>query len=127
MEVIIEFVVDDIYKSSDFYTKYFDFEIEVTEYNPVSWMQLKNGNTRIMLVTYEYTKDDISGFKEYSESTNLYKLCYDNLDKIKEIYEKLRADNKEIFLDLRKADYRYEFGVYDEDKNMILVTMATDS
>lgn len=126
MEVIIEFVVDDIYKSSDFYTKYFDFEIEVTEYNPVSWMQLKNGNTRIMLVTYEYTKNDIRGFKNYTESTNLYKFRYDNLDKIKEMYEKLKADNKEMFLYLRKADYRYEFGVYDEDKNMILVTMETD-
>ena len=38
----------------------------------------------------------------------------------------LKGDNKEIFLELRKSDFRYEFGVYDEDKNMILVTKVTE-
>ncbi len=122
MEIIIELVVKDIYKSAMFYTNYLGFEEDFTEYEPVSWMQLKNGNTKLMLVTYDYTKNDIEGFKEYTQSTNLYKFCYGSLDKIKEIYEKLKKDNKEIFLDLRKADFRYELGVYDEDKNMILIT-----
>ncbi len=126
MEIVIEFVVDDIYKSSEFYTKYLGFEIELTEYNPVSWMQLKNGNTILMLVTYDYAKKDIDNFKEYTQSTNLYKFRYDSLDEVKEIYDRLKKDNKNIFLDLRKADYRYEFGVYDEDNNMILVTKATE-
>ncbi len=125
MEIVIEFVVSDIYKAASFYTKYLGFEIEYTEYEPVSWMQLKNGNTIIMLVTYEYAKKDIEGFKEYTQSTNLYKFRYDEVDKIKEIYEKLKKDNRNIFLDFRKADFRYEFGVYDEDKNMILITKAT--
>ena len=48
------------------------------------------------------------------------------LDIIKKIYNNLKEDNKEIFLDLRKSDFRYEFGVYDEDKNMILVTKVTE-
>lgn len=78
MEIVIEFVVKNILKSADFYTKYLEFEIEYTEYEPISWMQLKK-------------------------------------------------DNKEIYLDLRKADYRYELGVYDEDKNMILITKPTDN
>ena len=127
MEVVIEFVVADIYKSSEFYTKYLNFKIERTQYNPVSWMQLRNGNTILMLVTYDYAKKDIDNFKDYTPSTNIYKFCYDNLDKVKEIYNNLKKDNKDIFLDLRKADYRYEFGVYDEDKNMILVTKLTDN
>lgn len=122
MEVIVEFVVSDIFKASEFYTKYLGFKIDFTEYEPISWMQLSNGNTIIMLVTYDYTKGDIEGFKDYTLSTNLYKFTYDNLDKIKEIYELCKKDNKEIFLDFRKADFRYEFGVYDEDHNMILVT-----
>ena len=126
MEIVIEFVVKDIYKAASFYKKYLGFEIEQTEYEPVSWMQLKNGNTIIMLVTYEYAKEDINGFKEYTQSTNLYKFRYDEVEKIKEIYEKLKNDNKEIFLDFRKTDFRYEFGVFDEDKNMILVTKATE-
>ena len=126
MDVVIEFVVEDIFKSANFYTKYLGFEIEFTEYDPISWMQLKNGNTIIMLVTYDYTKNDIPGFKPYTKSTNLYKFRYDSLDIIKKIYNDLKKDNKEIFLDLRKADFRYEFGVYDEDNNMILVTKVTE-
>ena len=34
----------------------------------------------------------------------------------------LKNDNKNIFIDFRRADYRYVFGVYDEDSNMIVVT-----
>lgn len=126
MEIVIEFVVLDIFKSSEFYTKYLGFTIELTEYDPISWMQLRNGNTIIMLVTYDYTKKDIIGFKKNTKSTNLYKFCYDSLDKVKELYNILKKDNKKFFLDYRKADYRYEFGVYDEDDNMILVTKLTD-
>ena len=126
MDIVLEFVVSDIFKSSEFYTKYLDFTIELTEYDPISWMQLRNGNTIIMLVTYDYTKKDIIGFKKNTKSTNLYKFCYDSLDKVKELYNILKKDNKKFFLDYRKADYRYEFGVYDEDDNMILVTKLTD-
>ncbi len=126
MDIVLEFVVSDIFKSSEFYTKYLGFTIEMTEYDPISWMQLRNGNTIIMLVTYDYTKKDIIGFKKNTKSTNLYKFCYDSLDKVKELYNILKKDNKKFFLDYRKADYRYEFGVYDEDDNMILVTKLTD-
>ena len=126
MDIVIEFVVKDIFKSSEFYTKYLGFNIEFTEYEPTSWMQLRNGNTIIMLVTYDYAKKDIPNLKDFSLSTNLYKFRYDTLDKVKEIYESLKNDDKRIFLDLRKSDYRYEFGVYDEDNNMILVTKVTD-
>lgn len=124
MEIVIEFVVKDIFKSAEFYTKYLGFEIELTEYEPVSWMQLKNNNTTIMLVTYDYTKNDIPGFKEYTPSTNLYKFRYESLDKIKNIYESLKKDNRELFLDFRKMDYGYELGVYDEDQNMLLITTS---
>lgn len=125
MDIVIEFVVKDIRKAAEFYTKYLGFKIEFTEYEPVSWIQLKNENTILMLVTYEYTKNDIKDFKEYTPSTNLYKFRYNSLDKMKKIYDNLKKDNKDVFLDFRKADFRYEFGVYDEDKNMILITKAT--
>ena len=127
MEIVLEFVVSDIFKSSEFYTKYLGFTIEMTEYEPTAWMQLRNGNTILMLVTYDYAKNDIENFKEYTVSTNLYKFRYDNLEKIKEIYNQLKENNERFFLDFRKADYRYEFGVYDADNNMILVTKVTDN
>lgn len=121
-DIVIEFVVKDVFKSAEFYTKYLGFDVEFTEYEPISWIQLRNNNSIIMLVTYDYTKADIPGFKERSLSTNLYKFRYDNLDQVKEIYELLKKDGREIFLDLRETDYGHEFGVYDEDKNMILVS-----
>lgn len=127
MDIVIEFVVKDIDKSSKFYIKYLGFNIEFTENNPISWIQLRNGNMILMLVTYDYAKKDISNFKKYTTSTNLYKFRYDSLDQIKKIYEEIKKDNKEIFLDFRKADFRYEFGVYDEDDNMLLITKVTDN
>ena len=45
MDVVIEFVVEDIFKSAEFYKKYLGFEIEFTEYEPTSWMQLKTDTT----------------------------------------------------------------------------------
>ncbi len=126
MDTVIEFVVSDLYKSAEFYIKYLGFKEEFTEYVPPSWMQLKNGETIIMLVTYDYAKKDIPGLKEYTPSTNLYKFRYSSLDEVKEIYENIKKDNRKIFLDFRKSDYRYEFGVFDEDDNMILVTKVTD-
>lgn len=97
MEIVIEFVVKDIFKSAEFYTKYLGFKVEFTEYEPVSWMQLKNNHTTIMLVTYNYTKNDIPRFKKYTPSTNLYKFRYESLDKVKEIYESLKEDHKNYF------------------------------
>ena len=125
MEIVLELVVKDVEKAAEFYTKYLDFKIDFTEFEPVSWIQLSNGNTRLMLVTYDFTKNDIKDFKEYTRSTNIYKFMYDDLDKVKELYERLKKDNKDIFIEFRQAAYRYEFGVYDEDKNMILVTKET--
>ena len=37
-EIVIEFVVSDIFKSSEFYTKYLGFTIEMTEYEPTALM-----------------------------------------------------------------------------------------
>lgn len=125
MEIVIELVVKDVFKAAEFYIEYLGFKIDFTEFEPVSWIQLRNGNTRLMLVTYDFTKNDIKNFKEYSESTNIYKFCYKSLDEVKEIYEKMKKDNKNIIVDLREADYRYEFGVYDEDRNMIFITKET--
>lgn len=125
MEIVLELVVKDLEKSKNFYTKYLGFKVDFTELDPVSWMQLSCGNTRLMLVTYDFTKNDIENFKEYTRSTNIYKFMYDDLDKIKEMYESLKKDKKDIFVEFREAAYRYEFGVYDPDKNMILITKET--
>lgn len=127
MDIVIEFIAKDINKSKEFYTKYLSFEIEFTECEPVSWMQLRNDNVVIMLVTYDYAAYDIPNLKKYTPSTNLYKFRYESIDKIKDIYENLKSDSKDIFLEPRETSNRYEFGVYDEDGNMILITKVIDN
>ena len=126
MEIVLELVVKDIFEASNFYKKYLGFELEFTENEPITWMQLKNGNTILMLVTEEFAKEDIPNLKDYTPSTNLYKFRYESLDEIKEIYEQLKKDQKEIFLEFRKSSFRYEFGVYDNDGNMLLITYVTN-
>lgn len=80
----------------------------------------------VVIRTYVWYNWYIRRVISYTLSTNLYKFRYDSLDRIKEIYESLKRDNKEIFLDFRKSDYRYELGVYDEDRNMVLITKVTE-
>ena len=126
MDIVIELVVKDVQKAADFYTKYLGFKIDFSEYEPVSWMQLSNGDAKIMLVTYDFTKKDIPGFKKYTPSTNLYKFRYEKLDEVKKMRQKLLKDKKNLFLDLRKVDYGYEMGVFDEDNNMILISKNFD-
>ena len=91
MKIVVELVVKDIQKSSEFYTKYFGFKIDFTEYEPISWMQLSNDNTILMLVTYDYAKMDIPDFKAYTKSTNLYKFRFESFDTIKKIYNNLKG------------------------------------
>ena len=81
MEIVLELVVKDVEKAAEFYTKYLDFKIDFTEFEPISWIQLSNGNTRLMLVTYDFTKNDIKNFKEYTRSTNIYKFIEMNINK----------------------------------------------
>ena len=126
MDIVIEFVVKDIEKAANFYTKYLGFKVDFCQYEPVSWMQLSNENNKIMLVTYDFTKNDIPGFKSFTPSTNLYKFRYDDMAQVEKIRKMLLKDKKHIFLDLRKVAYGFEMGVFDEDNNMILISKNLD-
>ena len=126
MDIVIEFVVKDIEKAAKFYTEYLGFKVDFCEYEPVSWMQLSSGENKIMLVTYDFTQNDIPGFKKFTPSTNLYKFRYDDLEQVKKIRSLLIENKKQIFLDLRKQAYGYEMGVFDEDNNMILISKNFD-
>ena len=41
LEVVNEFVVNDINKTIDFYSKYFNFEIVETDGKPITWIKMK--------------------------------------------------------------------------------------
>ncbi len=52
VNIVNELVVDNVKKSSNFYKENFGFEIEFVDGDPIVWMQMKNGNVRIMLEEY---------------------------------------------------------------------------
>jgi len=120
--IINEFVVEDVSKSIKFYEDNFDFSVDFTDGDPVNWAQLKKDNYLLMLVEYNTAKDEINRLPEKTNSSNLIKFEYSSLQEIKDIYNNLKKNNVEFFADYTEMDYgKAEFGVYDIDKNMILV------
>ncbi len=124
-EIINELVVSDIEKAINFYVEVFKFEIEYTDGNPVSWVQLKKDNVKLMLESYESAKNEIVGLPPITKSVNIMKFEYENYEEFKKIYEKCTALEIKIFMDYRKTEYgKIEFGILDADDNMILVTFT---
>lgn len=124
-EIINELVVSDIEKAINFYVEVFEFEIEYTDGSPISWVQLKKDNVRLMLENYENVNKEIVGFPPKTKSANLIKFEYENYGDFKKIYEKCNALKIKTFLDYRKTEYgKIEFGILDADDNMILVTFT---
>ena len=120
--IINEFVVEDVSKSIKFYEDNFGFSVDFTDGDPVNWAQLKKDNYLLMLVEYNTAKDEINSLPEKTNSSNLIKFEYSSLQEIKDIYNNLKKNNIEFFTDYTEMDYgKAEFGVYDIDKNMILV------
>ena len=120
--IINEFVVEDVSKSIKFYEDNFDFSVDFTDGDPVNWAQLKKDNYLLMLVEYNTAKEEINSLPEKTNSSNLIKFEYSSLQEIKDIYNNLKKNNVEFFTDYTEMDYgKAEFGVYDIDKNMILV------
>ena len=49
-----ELIVSSVEETIEFYKKVFDFEIEYTDGNPITWAQLKKDEVRIMLEDYVF-------------------------------------------------------------------------
>lgn len=126
VNIVNEFVVDNMQKSIAFYQENLGFEIELTEEEnePYTWVQMKCGETRIMLEDYLSICQEISKFPSKTNTTNLVKFKYNNTNKeIKDFYNVLKEKQVEFFMDLKETDYgMIEFGILDPDKNRILIS-----
>lgn len=84
---------------------------------------MNNGKLRIMFEDYKTVCKEIKNFPEKTYSTNLIKFKYDSKKYIKELYNKLKEKNIEIFMELKETDYGMtEFGILDPDKNRIIIS-----
>ncbi len=118
-----ELIVSNVKESIDFYKNTFNFEIEYTDGNPITWAQLKKDEVRIMLEDYVTVKEEINIFPEKVKSCNLIKFEYDNYNEFKSLYDNCKKKLCSFFIDYNETDYgKIEFGVLDIDDNMILIS-----
>lgn len=123
INIINEFVVRDVTLSIKFYEENFDFVLDFTDGEPVTWAQLKKDNFLLMLVEYNTAKEEFNSLPAKTNSSNLIKFEYSSVEDTKKLYNSLKDNNVEFFSDYTETDYgKVEFGVYDLDKNMILVS-----
>lgn len=125
--IINELVVEDIQKSIKFYEENFKFKIELTDGSPITWAKLEKDGIKIMIEDYNSVKSEIKNYPKKVNSSNLIKFEYSNLKDFEEIYNILKQNNIEFFKEYTKTDYgKVEFGIYDPDKNMILISAIVD-
>lgn len=121
--IINELIVDNVQNSIKFYEENFGFIVEFTEGEPIIWAQLKKDELVIMLEEYKTVKNSISNYPNKVNTSNLIKFEYDELEEIKELYEILKENDVEFFMEYTETDYgKNEFGILDLDKNMIIVS-----
>ncbi len=123
INIINELTVSNVKDSIVFYKNMFNFEIEYTDGNPITWAQIRKDNVRIMLEDYSTVKEEINNFPEKVKSSNLIKFEYDNYNEFKCLYDNCRNNLCTFFKDYNKTAYgKIEFGVFDIDNNMILIS-----
>ncbi len=123
INIINEFTVKNIDKAVKFYEDSFNFEVEETDGNPITWVQMKKGDVIIMLEDYKEVIKEIDKFPIKTNTSNLVKFKYDNIEEVEEIYKNFKKKDIEFFMELKQTEYgTIEFGIFDLDKNMIIVS-----
>ena len=123
INIINEFTVKNIDKAVKFYEDSFNLEVEETDGNPITWVQMKKGDVIIMLEDYKEVIKEIDKFPIKTNTSNLVKFKYDNIEEVEEIYKNSKKKDIEFFMELKQTEYgTIEFGIFDLDKNMIIVS-----
>lgn len=118
-----ELTVSNMTDSLNFYKNIFGFEIEYTDGDPITWVQIKKDNIRLMLEDYQTVNTEIKNFPMKTESSNLIKFEYDNLDELKSLYDTCKNHQCIFFMDYIETEYgKIEFGIKDLENNMILIS-----
>ena len=121
--IINELIVENVKESIKFYEDNFGFETNLTEGKPITWAQLKKDGLIIMLEDYKVVRTSISNFPNKVNNSNLIKFEYSSLEEIKKLYSDFKKRNVSFFMQYTETDYgKAEFGVFDLDKNMILIS-----
>ena len=123
INIVNELVVSNVEKSINFYKDNFGFVVEFSEGVPVTWAQIKKDDFIIMLEDYKEVEKEMEGYPEKNKNSNIIVFEYSSDEEVKNIYSFLKKQNVNFFIDYKETDYgKVEFGVYDLDDNMILIS-----
>ena len=123
INIINELTVSNVKESIDFYKNIFNFEIEYTDGNPITWAQIIKDDVRIMLEDYTTVKEEINNFLEKVKSSNLIKFEYNNYNEFKYLYENCKNNLCTFVKDYSETNYgTIEFGILDIDNNINLIS-----
>lgn len=121
--IVNELTVVNVENSIKFYVDNFGFKSDLTEGKPITWVQLKKDGLIIMLEDYNAVNVSINNYPVKVNSSNLIKFEYNSLEEIKKLYNNFKEQGIEFFMEYTETDYgKAEFGIFDIDKNMILVS-----
>jgi len=124
-EIVPELIVKDVSKSIQFYKEIFGFNVKMTvpDSQPYSWCQMSLNNFNIMMQEHSSICEEINDFPEILSSSNIIVLKFDNTSEVKKLYNRLKNDGISFFTDLKETEYgTVEFGIFDPDNYMILVS-----
>ena len=96
IEIINEFIVNEINKTIDFYKEYFDFKIVETDGNPITWCKMKKGDCYIMFEEYREVCNEIPNFPEKVSSSNLIKFKLSSRKDIEILNKKIKDNHISI-------------------------------
>lgn len=123
INIINELVVENIEKTLEFYETIFKFKIVMTDGEPITWAKLKKDELIIMLEKYDTVKESISKYPQKSNTSNLIKFEYSDIQEFKDLYNFTKQNNIEFFMEYTETNYgKVEFGIFDLDRNMILIS-----
>ena len=123
VNIINELVVTSVGEAIEFYKNNFGFVLEESYGVPVIWAKIKKENMVLMFEDYSEICKEINNYPKKVASSNLIMFEYSDLAEVKELYSLLKKNKVTFFSDYTETDYgKVEFGVYDLDKNMILIS-----
>ena len=126
--LINELIVSNVDVSIKFYTELFDFKIKLVDGNPISQAQLEKDGVVLMLQDYDEVRKEIENIPQKVSSCNMIRFEFDDMAEIRPIYSASIKNAVEIFMDYIETDYgKAEFGIYDPDKNIIVVSAPVGS
>lgn len=127
VNVVNELVVSNVSDSVKFYENNFGFSLEDSFGEPIIWAMLKKDNVVLMFEDYNEACNEMNNYPPKVNSSNLIMFEYSDQESAKNLYNLLKENNVEFFKDYTETDYgKIEFGIYDLDKNMILVSALVE-